>query len=83
MYIKGTTFTANFYNGKNLANDIVPKWEIKCNFMDDLKIVKDNNKVIISLDNDDLIGQYLTLILADTEGNYTADEILLEVVGLF
>jgi len=82
-YKKGTTFTANFYNGENLVEGISPKWDIKCNFKDDLKIVEDGNKITISIDNDDLINQRLSLILSDTEGNYTADEILLEVVGLF
>lgn len=82
-YKKGTTFTANFYNGENLVDGINPKWEIKCNFKEDLKIVEDGNKITISLDNDDLINQHLSLTLSDTEENYTADEILLEVVGLF
>ena len=82
-YKKGTTFTANFYNGKNLVNDISPRWELKCNFRDELKIVEDGNKITISVDNDELINQHLSLILSDTEGNYTADELLLEVIGLF
>ena len=82
-YKKGTTFTANFYNGENLVNNISPKWELKCNFRDELKIVEDGNKITISVDNDELINQHLSLILSDTEGNYTADELLLEVIGLF
>lgn len=82
-YKKGTTFTALFYVNGNLVDNVIPKWEINCNFLDELNIVKEENKLTISLDNDDLIGQYISISLTNEEGNYKADELLLEVVGLF
>lgn len=82
-YKKGTTFIALFYLNGSLVDNVIPKWEINCNFLDELNIIKEGNKLIISLDNDDLIGQHISISLANEEGNYKADELLLEVVGLF
>lgn len=82
-YKKGTTFTAKFYVGDELVDNVEAKWEIKSNFMDDLTIVETDNKITISLDNDELIGRNITLVLSDKEGNYDAVELLLEVVGIY
>lgn len=82
-YKKGTTFIALFYLNGKLVDNVIPKWEINCNFLDELNIVKEENKLTISLDNDDLIGRHITISLTNEEGNYKADELLLEVVGLF
>lgn len=70
-------FTAKFFdNNGNEVTNISPKWEILCDFENKMEIVKSNNQISISIDNDDYIDEEFKLILTDSDGHYESDLII-------
>lgn len=70
-------FTGKFFDndGKEVA-DIVPKWEIICDFKNILDIKESENQISIGIDNDAYIDEEFKLILSDVNGNYSSDLIV-------
>jgi hypothetical protein len=70
-------FTAKFFdnNGNEVAN-IIPKWEVICDFTNMLEIEKFNNQISIGIDNDDFIDEEFKLILSDDKNNYSSTLII-------
>ena len=66
-------FTGKFYDneGKEIA-DIVPKWDIICDFVEVLNIQKVDNQIIIGIDNDDYVDEEFKLVFSDTDGYYSS-----------
>ena len=66
-------FTGKFFdnNGNEIA-EIIPKWEIICDFKDALEIIESGNEIIIGIDNDDYVDDRFRLILSDDNGNYSS-----------
>lgn len=70
-------FIGKFYdNNGNEITDILPKWEIICDFKNILEIEQSDNKISISIDNDDYIDEEFKLVLSDINGNYTSSVIV-------
>lgn len=70
------TFTAEFYNDNKEIVNVSPKWNIICNFVDKLNIQQIDNKIMISIDDDDFIDEDFKLILSDESNNYISSLIV-------
>lgn len=70
-------FTGNFYNDlKQEVVDIVPKWEIVCDFLDKLEVKESGNQISIGIDDDEYIDEEFKIILSDQDGNYSSSLIV-------
>lgn len=71
------TFTGKFFDnfGKEVA-EIVPKWEIICDFKNILEIKESGSQIDIGIDNDDYVDEEFKLILSDVNGNYSSTLII-------
>lgn len=60
-------FKALFYdnNGKEVT-DVIPLWNIVCDFKNELEIKESGNEIEIKIDNDNCIDESFRLILSDT-----------------
>lgn len=66
-------FTGKFFdNNGNEVADIVPKWNIICDFKNSLEIEESGNQISIGIDNDDYIDEEFKLILSDNDDNYSS-----------
>lgn len=65
------TFTGKFFddNGNEVA-DIVPCWDIICDFKDKLQIEQSENQISIGIDDDYYVDEEFKLTLSDKDGNY-------------
>ena len=67
------TFVGKFFdNNGDEVTDIIPKWDIICDFKDVLEIDKSENQISIGIDNDDYIDEEFKLVLSDGDGNYSS-----------
>lgn len=67
------TFIGKFIDKDN--NDIldfIPKWDIICEFKNELEINEDGNKLTISIDNDNYIDEDLKIVFSDENDNYSS-----------
>ncbi len=70
-------FIGKFYDDlKNEITNITPKWNIVCDFLDELEVDESNNQISISIDNDDYIDEEFKLVLSDTEEKYSSSLII-------
>ena len=71
------TFTGKFFDnfGKEVA-EIIPKWEIICDFKNILEIKESGSQIDIGIDNDDYVDEEFKLILSDVNGNYSSTLII-------
>lgn len=70
-------FIGKFFNDiGNEVTDIVPKWEIVCDFKDVLEIEESGNQIIIGIDNDNYVDEEFKLILSDINGQYSSTLII-------
>ena len=75
-------FIGNFFDNKdNEILDIIPKWEIVCDFIEALEIEQSGNKISIGIDNDDYVDEEFKLIFSDTENNYSS-ALLIQIESL-
>ena len=65
-----------FDNNGNEVSDIIPKWNIICDFEDVLEIEKSGNQISIGIDNDNYIDEEFKLILSDSNDNYSSTLII-------
>ena len=66
-----------FYDDKgNEITDIIPKWNIVCDFKNYLEIGESNNQISIGIDNDDFIDEEFKLVLSDKNNQYSSDLII-------
>lgn len=56
-------FTAQFYDGNKNIVDVSPEWKINCDFVDKLDVIYDNNSILISCDNSNLVNKSFELCL--------------------
>ena len=70
-------FIGKFYDneGNEIAN-IIPKWDIICDFKDVLAIEISDNTISIGIDNDIFIDEEFKLILSDENNQYTSTLII-------
>ena len=70
-------FTGKFFdnNGKEVIN-IIPKWNVVCDFKNALEIYESDNGISIGIDNDNFIDEEFKLILSDVDGNYSSSLII-------
>lgn len=62
-------FVAEFYDENGaLLPDIIPNWEIKCEFENYLEVEQSGNEIWIGIDNDDYVDEEFKLILTDGDG---------------
>lgn len=70
-------FIGKFFDDNgNEVTDIIPKWEVVCDFKDYLEIDISGNQIVIGIDNDDYVDEELKLILSDIKGNYSSTLII-------
>ena len=71
------TFTGKFFDnfGKEVT-EIIPKWEIICDFKNILEIKESGSQIDIGIDNDDYVDEEFKLILSDANGNYSSTLII-------
>ena len=71
------TFIGTFFdNNGNEVAEIVPKWEIICDFKNALEVKQSGNQISIGIDNDNYVDEEFKLILSDTNGNYSSSLII-------
>ena len=71
------TFIGTFFdNNGNEVAEIVPKWEIICDFKNDLEVKQSDNQISIGIDNDNYVDEEFKLILSDINGNYSSSLII-------
>lgn len=70
-------FIGKFFddNGTEVA-DVLPKWEIICDFKDALMIEESGNQIVIGIDNDYYVDEEFKLILSDGNGDYSSTLII-------
>lgn len=66
------TFISKFYDNKGNEITAIPKWDIVCDFMNELIIKESDNQISIGIDNDDFIDEEFKLILSDENGQYSS-----------
>ena len=67
------TFIGEFKDENN--NDIltlVPKWDVICDFKNELEINDYGNKLTLSIDNDNYVDEDIKLIFSDENNNYSS-----------
>lgn len=70
-------FTGKFYDDKgNEITNIIPKWDVICDFKDILNISETDNQISIGIDNDNFIDEEFKIILSDENGNYPSSLII-------
>lgn len=70
-------FTAKFYDELgNEITDIVPKWNIICDFNNELEVSRSGNSLSMAIDNDDYIDEDIRLELSDSDGNFLSSMII-------
>lgn len=71
------TFIGSFFD---LSGEEVPgvgcNWNIVCDFFDVLKVVETDNRISISIDDDDYVDEEFKIVLSDADGNYTSSQIV-------
>lgn len=71
------TFYAKFFDGNgNEIVDVVPIWNVICDFKDHLKINQLNDYIQISIDDDDYIDEEFKLSLSNSTGDYSSSLII-------
>lgn len=80
---KGTVVSASFTNNGEIVNDVIPKWTINCDFIEDLNVVYSSDKktVTISTDKVSLSGRTFTVVLESEDGSYQSSSIALSIRG--
>lgn len=78
----GQVFTGKFFDEDGNEIDIPAKWDVVCDFKDELEIEQSDNKITIKVDNDDLIDEELKLVLSDEDGQYIST-LLVQIVYLW
>lgn len=75
-------FVAKFFDGHgNEAPNIVPRWNVICDFSDALQIEQCDDYIKIGIDDDAYIDEDFKLLLSDDRGNYMSS-IIIEVESL-
>lgn len=70
-------FIGKFYDDlENEIMDIIPKWNIICDFVDELEVNESNNQISIGIDNDNYIDEEFKLVLSDEDGKYSSSLII-------
>lgn len=76
-------FVAHFYDaGGNEVSGILPRWEIVCDFIDDLEVYQSDNYLRIGIDNDDYVDEEFKIILSDQNGDYSSS-LIIKVESLY
>lgn len=75
--IEPGVFIAEFLDADGNVADIIPKWTVNCDFADRLKIIKQDNSIIISADDTKLVNKSFGLSL-DGDG-YTTTSITVTI----
>ena len=70
-------FVGKFYDAYGVQiKDIVPKWDVICDFRNQLTIEKNDNHIKIGIDNDNYIDEEFKLVLSDINDNYRSELII-------
>lgn len=65
------TFISHFYNSDKTENtEIIPKWQITCDFVDKLNIIESGNSIKISISDKSHVDETFVLSLTDENDNY-------------
>lgn len=71
------TFTGTFFDSNgNEVSDIVPYWNIICDFSKALQVREFDNKIAIEIDDDKYIDEEFKIVLSDNDGNYSSSLIV-------
>ena len=76
------TFIGSFFdeNGVEIT-EVVPHWNIVCDFYEALQTSETGNKLVIGINNDDYVDEEFKIVLSDEDGNYSSS-IMVKVESL-
>lgn len=70
-------FIGKFYdNNGNEVKNISVKWDIICDFKNNLEVNQSDNQIQIGIDDDNYVDEEFKLILSDNDGNYNSSLII-------
>ena len=75
-------FVGNFYNNNVEVQGMLYKWEIICEFIDQLQVIENGNQIEISIDNDDYIDEDIKLIFANDDDTIK-DSVIIHIDSLY
>lgn len=71
------TFIAKFYDDKgNEIEEVIPKWDVICDFTEALNIKQSGNRIRIGIDNDDYVDEEFKLVLSDADNRFVSTLII-------
>lgn len=74
--VGASIFTAKFYDKSgNVATQVIPRWDVECDFVEDLQIEYVDNSIFISVNNKKLINKSFELFL-NASGYETSNVII-------
>lgn len=76
------TYTGKFYNDEIEITTMFSKWDIVCDFKNELEVEQFGNEIIISIDNDDYVDEEFKLIFSNEDGTIQAS-IVVGIDSLF
>ena len=78
------TFAAVFKDESgNVVNTLTPKWTIDSTFTDKLKVTYGTNNIVISINDDSLIGSNFKLKLEAMDDSASVSEITIDIISLY
>lgn len=70
-------FIGRFYNDNgNEIEDVSVKWDIICDFKNNLEVNQSDNQIQIGIDDDNYVDEEFKLILSDNDNNYSSSLII-------
>ena len=82
-YDDGTLFSVEFINDGLVINDIIPKWDIQSSIKEDLKIIENENGVLISATKESSLGNTVKITVSDSNNEFAPDEVIVKVVSIY
>lgn len=79
---KGVMFKCVFKSGNIINSDVIPKWDIVCDFVDKIGVSLKNDEITLTVDDETLVDRYFRLVLSDKDGAYPQASILIKIIGV-
>lgn len=78
------TYTGTFTDASgNTVSDVIGTWTLEGSASSGIEQTVTDNKVVLFFENEDLIGETVTLTLSDPNGNFTSSTIEIELADIF
>lgn len=78
------TYTGTFTDASgNTVSDVIGTWTLEGSASSGIEQTVTDNKVVLFFENEDLIGETVTLTFSDPNGNFTSSTIEIELADIF